>query len=215
MQLSRHRPGLGGAVSSRMSPSHSASFHSAWVSRQAGSSPARHLRGDSDADPPTHHKEPRMQSPLAMCRMTALGVLAALALTACNNSTTSTAPAGGPTGTFTGTLVGATMSGVMTLSFPASASYMAAHLPRFRIVPVADAATVAATAVSVTGSLAITGGGTYTLSGTYDPSANPQLSVSSSLSGRSEEHTSELQSRLHLVCRLLLEKKKKTNTAVR
>src|SRR5687768_18198130 len=29
------------------------------------------------------------------------------------------------------------------------------------------------------------------------------------LDGRSEEHTSELQSRLHLVCRLLLEKKKK------
>src|SRR2546422_7312922 len=31
-----------------------------------------------------------------------------------------------------------------------------------------------------------------------------------SLHSRSEEHTSELQSRLHLVCRLLLEKKKKT-----
>src|SRR5256884_7322690 len=30
--------------------------------------------------------------------------------------------------------------------------------------------------------------------------------------GRSEEHTSELQSRLHLVCRLLLEKKKRPNT---
>src|SRR2546422_7179340 len=30
-------------------------------------------------------------------------------------------------------------------------------------------------------------------------------------SSRSEEHTSELQSRLHLVCRLLLEKKKKVN----
>src|SRR5215510_16130757 len=29
---------------------------------------------------------------------------------------------------------------------------------------------------------------------------------------RSEEHTSELQSRGHLVCRLLLEKKKKTTT---
>src|SRR2546422_472593 len=29
---------------------------------------------------------------------------------------------------------------------------------------------------------------------------------------RSEEHTSELQSRLHLVCRLLLEKKKKNHT---
>src|SRR2546422_6653993 len=33
------------------------------------------------------------------------------------------------------------------------------------------------------------------------------------LNPRSEEHTSELQSRLHLVCRLLLEKKKK-NTIV-
>src|SRR2546422_4454146 len=31
-------------------------------------------------------------------------------------------------------------------------------------------------------------------------------------SKRSEEHTSELQSRLHLVCRLLLEKKKKNLT---
>src|SRR2546429_6025392 len=32
--------------------------------------------------------------------------------------------------------------------------------------------------------------------------------VTSRLESRSEEHTSELQSRLHLVCRLLLEKKK-------
>src|SRR3712207_7411894 len=31
-------------------------------------------------------------------------------------------------------------------------------------------------------------------------------------SARSEEHTSELQSRQYLVCRLLLEKKKKKNT---
>src|SRR3712207_7705118 len=31
---------------------------------------------------------------------------------------------------------------------------------------------------------------------------------------RSEEHTSELQSRQYLVCRLLLEKKKKTNSLV-
>src|SRR2546429_4165733 len=36
-------------------------------------------------------------------------------------------------------------------------------------------------------------------------SANAPATVAS----RSEEHTSELQSRLHLVCRLLLEKKKK------
>src|SRR2546429_2095770 len=34
--------------------------------------------------------------------------------------------------------------------------------------------------------------------------------VNTQLAPRSEEHTSELQSRLHLVCRLLLEKKKKT-----
>src|SRR2546422_7932875 len=33
-------------------------------------------------------------------------------------------------------------------------------------------------------------------------------------SNRSEEHTSELQSRLHLVCRLLLEKKKKKENSL-
>src|SRR2546422_4758076 len=36
-------------------------------------------------------------------------------------------------------------------------------------------------------------------------------SVTAPIISRSEEHTSELQSRLHLVCRLLLEKKKKKN----
>src|SRR5687768_17723439 len=35
--------------------------------------------------------------------------------------------------------------------------------------------------------------------------------TSASTDARSEEHTSELQSRLHLVCRLLLEKKKNKN----
>src|SRR2546422_3493945 len=40
----------------------------------------------------------------------------------------------------------------------------------------------------------------------------PSYSAQTS-SNRSEEHTSELQSRLHLVCRLLLEKKKKKNHA--
>src|SRR2546429_5047490 len=34
---------------------------------------------------------------------------------------------------------------------------------------------------------------------------------SKTIKTRSEEHTSELQSRLHLVCRLLLEKKNKKN----
>src|SRR2546429_1526668 len=37
--------------------------------------------------------------------------------------------------------------------------------------------------------------------------------VSAARARRSEEHTSELQSRLHLVCRLLLEKKKSTRNA--
>src|SRR2546422_7199240 len=45
---------------------------------------------------------------------------------------------------------------------------------------------------------------------------NAPLPTPSSIfrTSRSEEHTSELQSRLHLVCRLLLEKKKKTNNTI-
>src|SRR5690348_17649271 len=39
-----------------------------------------------------------------------------------------------------------------------------------------------------------------------------RLVIILSLAMRSEEHTSELQSPVHLVCRLLLEKKKKNNT---
>src|SRR3712207_8898302 len=38
----------------------------------------------------------------------------------------------------------------------------------------------------------------------------PELVTGSTLEERSEEHTSELQSRQYLVCRLLLEKKKKS-----
>src|SRR2546422_7246361 len=49
-------------------------------------------------------------------------------------------------------------------------------------------------------------GTTETVQGTsFDDLVRNQLQVMA----RSEEHTSELQSRLHLVCRLLLEKKKK------
>src|SRR2546429_2324194 len=40
------------------------------------------------------------------------------------------------------------------------------------------------------------------------------LAVGRPAAERSEEHTSELQSRLHLVCRLLLEKKKKIRDTV-
>src|SRR5258705_6470814 len=41
----------------------------------------------------------------------------------------------------------------------------------------------------------------------------PHLKVAS-IGPRSEEHTSELQSLRHLVCRLLLEKKKKLNSSL-
>src|SRR5690554_7636937 len=44
---------------------------------------------------------------------------------------------------------------------------------------------------------------------TEDISTKVMPSSQKSEPGRSEEHTSELQSRPHLVCRLLLEKKKK------
>src|SRR2546422_6227913 len=45
--------------------------------------------------------------------------------------------------------------------------------------------------------------------------AQPPAHDAPMLQRRSEEHTSELQSRLHLVCRLLLEKKKKTIKTIR
>src|SRR3989449_4323617 len=41
------------------------------------------------------------------------------------------------------------------------------------------------------------------------------LTLFTTIVQRSEEHTSELQSRLHLVCRLLLEKKKRQRRAAR
>src|SRR5205809_3360116 len=42
------------------------------------------------------------------------------------------------------------------------------------------------------------------------PTGSANVAVANgTIEGRSEEHTSELQSRLHLVCRLLLEKKNK------
>src|SRR5688572_31999444 len=39
---------------------------------------------------------------------------------------------------------------------------------------------------------------------------SPQAQAADAIESRSEEHTSELQSQSNLVCRLLLEKKKKT-----
>src|SRR5207253_8370742 len=47
--------------------------------------------------------------------------------------------------------------------------------------------------------------------GRYLPNRQKGLDIVLHAVQRSEEHTSELQSRGHLVCRLLLEKKKKNN----
>src|SRR3712207_7973880 len=47
--------------------------------------------------------------------------------------------------------------------------------------------------------------------GEVGPAAAPGRHRPGPVDGRSEEHTSELQSRQYLVCRLLLEKKKKNN----
>src|SRR2546429_4919754 len=50
---------------------------------------------------------------------------------------------------------------------------------------------------------------------TAPPAPPAQIDATLFLIGRSEEHTSELQSRLHLVCRLLLEKKKNNPSVTR
>src|SRR3712207_8536534 len=54
-----------------------------------------------------------------------------------------------------------------------------------------------------------TAGVTATLNGLSDGTATLGGLAIATLRNRSEEHTSELQSRQYLVCRLLLEKKKK------
>src|SRR2546422_8350943 len=56
---------------------------------------------------------------------------------------------------------------------------------------------------------AASGTETAPISAIPQPERDSKRCPSNSSETRSEEHTSELQSRLHLVCRLLLEKKKK------
>src|SRR5689334_10995150 len=69
------------------------------------------------------------------------------------------------------------------------------------------------TAISLTQGLAHIGKKVVITS--REPSLGPVFGMKGGAAGgglRSEEHTSELQSQFHLVCRLLLEKKKKTET---
>src|SRR5690625_6232825 len=58
---------------------------------------------------------------------------------------------------------------------------------------------------------AIKGAGVFCRIG-HDADIDKAVVIKYLAQGRSEEHTSELQSRGHLVCRLVLEKKKKTRT---
>src|SRR5690625_6043516 len=57
------------------------------------------------------------------------------------------------------------------------------------------------------GTSSVSGGGVWVPCNRYAREAG----ADDSIEARSEEHTSELQSRGHLVCRLLLEKKRRTN----
>src|SRR3712207_8114033 len=56
--------------------------------------------------------------------------------------------------------------------------------------------------------------GAFLAAGLRFPSRASTRFVSRRISARSEEHTSELQSRQYLVCRLLLEKKKKIKLVI-
>src|SRR2546422_6342089 len=94
-----------------------------------------------------------------------------------------------------------TLAGVGAMSPMATGQAPAAehgHLQLAQAVPRAAAASAALTVKSVE---RLAGSAT---SYAYAVKAGPFVFLN-----RSEEHTSELQSRLHLVCRLLLEKKKK------
>src|SRR5437870_6638961 len=79
-----------------------------------------------------------------------------------------------------------------------------------------DPATTEIYTLSLHDALPISLGGNITVNGSLSLSSGTlndagfTATVNGNVDNRSEEHTSELQSRGHLVCRLLLEKKKKS-----
>jgi len=82
--------------------------------------------------------------------------------------------------------------GTIVYGIPASAKFIAFQLPDFTSEKLGSSLSVLDKTVFETSQL----------------SASKQEDIRRLTAPRSEEHTSELQSRLHLVCRLLLEKKK-------
>src|SRR2546422_9194837 len=89
----------------------------------------------------------------------------------------------------------------ITLIFSIGAPFAAAGSPAFKLV-MGAAFGIALALVIFAGSELFTGNNMVCAVNSSDPAKMTRAR-------RSEEHTSELQSRLHLVCRLLLEKKKK------
>src|SRR5258708_32924203 len=75
-----------------------------------------------------------------------------------------------------------------------------------------DTATTEIYTLSLHDALPISGVCRKVLSKVRRPRRMPSRSIPRPRPSRSEEHTSELQSPDHLVCRLLLEKKKKSET---
>src|SRR5690554_7567153 len=92
--------------------------------------------------------------------------------------------------------------------------------PRFTLFPTRRSSDLTSTSVATNGADALAGSKPMRLrtNGSIEPHSEPKVTMPISVAptvaatspqcGRSEEHTSELQSRPHLVCRLLLEKKK-------
>src|SRR6267143_500168 len=74
-----------------------------------------------------------------------------------------------------------------------------------------DTATTEIYTLSLHDALPISSGGTATRRMPWPRPATSRSAAAFPPSPRSEEHTSELQSQFHLVCRLLLEKKKQNH----
>src|SRR2546422_8558335 len=102
------------------------------------------------------------------------------------------------------------MRATLLFSFVAVALPLAAQTPPSPPAP--PPAPAAKRTVELTG-LALVNG--FFTNARVNNSDVPQFADGSESANRSEEHTSELQSRLHLVCRLLLEKKKQSRKPTR
>src|SRR5260370_28819819 len=79
----------------------------------------------------------------------------------------------------------------------------------FRSIDSPDLVQASSTLISSAAVLELTTRNVERLRMLYEARAAAQKDLSARRCARSEEHTSELQSHLNLVCRLLLEKKKK------